>query len=304
MPLIPQIKMSPDGPLVSNIAQGYWRLNEWDMTPQQRLAFLKQHIELGITTVDHAHVYGPPSCESLFGEALKIQPSIRDAIQIISKCGIQLLDNSKNSHQVSHYNSTKKDILASVETSLKRLNIENLDILLLHRPDWLMDVDEIAAVFAELKQSGKVNHFGVSNFSASQFSLLQSRLDAPLVTNQIEINPLNIDATVDGTLDQLQQLRIRPMAWSCLAGGRIFSETTEQIIKLKLSLSQVGEELMAQSIDQVIYAWIMTLPAKPIIVLGSGKIERVKLAVESTELKLTREQWYRIWVAAKGHGVP
>lgn len=304
MQSVSQVKISPDGPLVSNLAQGYWRLNEWDMTPQQRLAFLKQHIELGITTVDHAHVYGSPSCEELFGEALKIQPSIREKIQIISKCGIKLINSSKNSHQVSHYTSTEKDVLSSVETSLRLLNIENLDILLLHRPDWLMDVDEIAEVFSQLKQSGKVVHFGVSNFSASQFLLLQSRLKSPLVTNQIEINPLNIEATNDGTLDQMQQLRIRPMAWSCLAGGRIFTEKTEKIQKLKLTLSLVAEELSAQSLDQVIYAWVMKLPAKPIAVLGSGRIDRVKLAAESIQLKLTREQWYRIWVAAKGHGVP
>jgi predicted oxidoreductase len=304
MPLVPQVKMSPNGPLVSKLVQGYWRLNAWQMNPQQRLTFLKQHIDLGITTVDHAHVYGPPSCEALFGDTLKLQPSIRNEIQIISKCGIKLVNGSENNHQVSHYTSFRKDILSSVETSLQRLNVEHLDILLLHRPDWLMDVDEIAAVFTELKLSGKVSYFGVSNFSASQFTLLQSRLEQPLVTNQVEINPLNIDVTNDGTLDQMQQLRVRPMAWSCLGGGRIFTDKTEQIKRLNQTLSLVAEEISAQSIDQVLYAWVLKLPAKPIAVLGSGKIERTTLAVESIQLNLTREQWYRIWVAAKGHGVP
>lgn len=304
MPLVSHDKISPEGPIVSSLAQGYWRLNEWGMTPQERLTFLKQHIELGITTIDHAHVYGSPSCEALFGKALKLQPSIREKIQIISKCGIKLINSSDNSKQVSHYTSTKNDIQASVETSLNRLNVEHLDILLLHRPDWLMDADEIASVFNKLQQSGKVRYFGVSNFSTSQFSLLQSRLESPLVTNQIEINPINIDATTDGTLDQLQQLQIRPMAWSCLAGGRIFTEMTKPMKMLNQTLSLVAEEIGAQSIDQVLYAWVMKLPTKPITILGSGKIERTKLAVGSVELKLTREQWYRVWVAAKGHGVP
>lgn len=155
-----------------------------------------------------------------------------------------------------------------------------------------------------LKQSGRVKYFGVSNFTPSQFSLLQSRLDTPLATNQVEINPLNTQAIKDGSIDQLYQHQVRPMAWSCLAGGRIFTEQSEQIKRLAKTLEEVGEEIGAAGIDQVIYAWVMLLPSKPVAIIGSGNIKRVQVAVKSLSLNLNQEQWYRIWKAAKGHGLP
>ncbi len=166
-----------------------------------------------------------------------------------------------------------------------------------------MDVDQVAEAFSELKQSGKVKHFGVSNFNASQFDLLQSRLDRPLITNQVEINPINFAVLEDGTSDQLQQYRIRPMAWSCLAGGGIFSEQTDQARRLRGALTELAEELGADSIEQVIFAWVLKHPSNPVALIGSGKIERVKDAVGALALNMNREQWYRVWVASKGHGV-
>lgn len=276
---------------------------EWGMTTQQQLSFLKQHIELGVTTVDHAPVYGGNACERMFGEALALDPMVRDQIKIVSKCGIYPEHTSATNPRVSHYNSSKDAILTSVDESLSRLQVERLDVLLLHRPDLLMDADAAAEAFATLKAQGKVEHFGVSNFTPAQFELLQSRLDTPLVTNQVEINPVNLQVTEDGTLDQLQQARVTPMAWSCLAGGRIFSEDSEQMLRLRQTLAGVGEEIGATSIDQVIFAWVRKLPSNPVPILGSGNIERVQTAVAALELTLTQEQWYRIWVASKGHGV-
>jgi len=276
---------------------------EWGMTTQQQLSFLKQHIELGVTTVDHAPVYGGNACERMFGEALALDPTVREQIKIVSKCGIYPEQTSAAKPKVSHYNSSKDAILASVDESLSRLQVERLDVLLLHRPDLLMDADAAAEAFATLKAQGKVEHFGVSNFTTAQFDLLQSRLDTPLVTNQVEINPVNLQVTEDGTLDQLQQARVTPMAWSCLAGGRIFSEDIEQMLRLRQTLAGVGEEIGATSIDQVIFAWVRKLPSNPVPILGSGNIERVQTAVAALDLTLTHEQWYRIWVASKGHGV-
>ncbi len=303
MSRVEKIVMAPQGPEFSEIVQGYWRMGDWGMNSQQYLSFLKSHIELGITTVDHAHVYGAgPSCEELFGAALKLDPGVRGQIEIVSKCGIELVnDNGKN---VNHYDSTPAAIKASVEISLSRLGIESLDVLLIHRPDWLMDVDAIAESFIELKASGKVQHFGVSNFTASQYALLQSRLDFSLVTNQVEINPINMGAISDGTLDQLHQNRVRPMAWSCLAGGRVFTEQSEQMARLNTTLTEIAEEIGAASIDQVLYAWCLALPSKPVAIVGSGNIERVEAAVDALKLTLSREQWYRIWVASTGYGVP
>ena len=220
--MVAKVDIAPKGPKFSELVQGYWRMAEWGMTPQERITFLKQHIELGITTVDHADLYGYYECEQLFGEALALDKSVRDEIQIVTKCDIMLCCDKAPERKINHYDTSKAHILESVDNSLQRLNVENIDVLLIHRPDALMDADEVAEAFAELKQSGKVNHFGVSNFTPRQFELLQSRLDAPLVTNQVEINPLNFDVVHDGTLDQLQMQRISPMAWSCLAGGQIF----------------------------------------------------------------------------------
>lgn len=302
--MVQKVSIAPQGPELSELVQGYWRLGDWNMTPQQRLTFLKQHIELGITTVDHADIYGNYECDRLFGEALALEPSVRDQIEIVTKCNIMLCGNKAPKRKVNHYDSSKAHIIASAENSLRNLQVEAIDVLLLHRADLLLDADEVAEAFAQLKADGKVNHFGVSNFTPRGFELLQSRLDSPLVTNQVEINPLNFEVAHDGTLDLMQTLRTRPMAWSCLGGGSIFSGDTEQAVRVRNELEALREELGADSIDQVIYAWVRKLPSKPLSIIGSGKIERVMSAVKSLDLELTREQWYRVWIASKGHGVP
>lgn len=292
--------MDKQHPVFSPLIQGYWRMAEWGMSTQQQLTFVKQHLELGITTVDHAPVYGPDSaCERMFGQVLALDTSLREQIEIVSKCGIYRGEG----HQVNHYNSSKAAIIESVEQSLMRLNTDHLDVLLLHRPDLLMDADQAAEAFAQLKAAGKVKHFGVSNFTPAQFDLLQSRVDQPLITNQVEINPVNLQVTEDGTLEQLQQQRVQPMAWSCLAGGEIFSDQSEKMNRLRQTLAQVAQEIGAHSIDQVMFAWVLSLPAKPVPIIGSGNIERVQSAVAALDLQLTHEQWYRIWAASKGHGV-
>ncbi len=301
--MVKTVRMAPDGPIFSELVQGYWRMGDWGRNAQEHLRFLKSHVELGITTVDHAHVYGgAPSCEELFGQVLGLDPTVRDQIQIVSKCGIQLVGD--HAHRVNHYDSTPQAITHSVETSLRRLGIEQLDVLLIHRPDWLMDVDAIASTFDTLKNAGKVAHFGVSNFTASQFELLQSRLEASLVTNQLEINPFNLNVLDDGSLDLAYQHQIRPMAWSCLGGGQLFTGDSDQAVRIRRCLTQIASELDIDSIDQVAYAWAMTLPSKPVAIIGSGNLDRLKGAVASLDLELTQEQWYRVWVASMGFGVP
>ncbi|EGU35860.1 aldo/keto reductase family oxidoreductase [Vibrio ichthyoenteri ATCC 700023] len=301
--MVSKVTIGPQGPELSELVQGYWRLAEWNMTPQQRLTFLKQHIDLGVTTVDHADIYGQYECEQLFGEALKLDPSVREQIEIVTKCDINLCGAKNPQRKVNHYDTSAAHIIESVNNSLSRLGIDQIDLLLIHRPDVLMDADEVAEVFADLHKVGKVKHFGVSNFTTSQFELLQSRVHKPLVTNQVEINPLNFEVAHDGTLDHLQMKRIRPMAWSCLAGGEIFNGETEQAKRVLVELEAIRAEIGAASIDQVIYAWVRRLPSKPLPIIGSGKIERVEAVVNALSLELSREQWYRIWVASKGHGV-
>lgn len=302
--MIEKVTMASQGPEFSELVQGYWRLGEWNMTPQARLTFIKQHLELGISTVDHADIYGNYQCEHLFGEALALEPSLRDQLQIITKCDIKLCGDSYPSQKINHYDTSSAHLYQSVNNSLQRLGVNEIDVLLLHRPDALMNADEVAEVFSDLHKVGKVKHFGVSNFSPAQFDLLQSRLSKPLITNQVEINPLNIQVAHDGTLDQLQRLRTRPMAWSCLAGGQLFNGQSEQITRVRQVLEEIREEIGAQSIDQVVYAWVRCLPSNPVVILGSGNIQRTQAAVEALSLTLTREQWYRVWVASKGHNVP
>ncbi|WP_158146374.1 aldo/keto reductase [Vibrio fluvialis] len=302
--MVAKVTIASQGPEFSELVQGYWRLGEWGMTAQERLTFLKQHLELGITTVDHADIYGNYECEQLFGEALALEPSLREQLQIVTKCDIKLCSAKFPERKINHYDTSAAHIYQSVNNSLERLRVNEIDVLLIHRPDVLMDADEVAEAFTELHKVGKVKHFGVSNFSPAQFELLQLRLGKPLVTNQVEINPLNFDVAHDGTLDQMQMLRTRPMAWSCLGGGAIFNGDSEQAQRVRAVLEELREELGAESIDQVIYAWVRALPSKPLPIIGSGKIERVQAAVDALDLTLSREQWYRVWVASKGHGVP
>ncbi|EMD1174718.1 aldo/keto reductase family oxidoreductase [Vibrio harveyi] len=302
--MVAKVVTAPNGPEFSELVQGYWRAVDWGMTAQERLSFLKQHIELGITTVDHADIYGNYECEALFGEALALDKSVREQIQIVTKCDINLCGDKTPERKINHYDTSAAHIYQSVKNSLERLNVDEIDVLLIHRPDVLMDADEVAEAFSELHKVGKVKHFGVSNFTPRQFELLQSRLSKPLVTNQVEINPLNFEVAHDGTLDQMQTLRVRPMAWSCLGGGSIFTGDTEQAVRVRNELEMIREEVGANSIDEVIYAWVRRLPSKPMPIIGSGKIERVHSAVNALNIELTREQWYRVWVASKGHGVP
>lgn len=302
--MISRVEAAPGGFQLSGFIQGYWRLAEWNMSAQQRLDFLKQHLALGITSVDHADIYGGYSCEQLFGEALALEPALRQQLEIVTKCDIKLLSAKYPERTVKHYDTSAAHIAYSVDNSLQNLGTDYLDLLLIHRPDPLMNADEVADAFVQLKQSGKVRHFGVSNFTPYQFDLLQSRLAFPLVTNQVEVNPANIFALHDGTLDQMQMKRIRPMIWSALGGGSIFTAQTEQAHRLRTVLSNVSDELGGASLDQVIYAWLLKLPCQPLPIIGSGNIDRVRSAVAATELSLTREQWFCIWEAAAGHEVP
>ncbi|WNN33074.1 aldo/keto reductase family oxidoreductase [Pantoea agglomerans] len=292
--------IASQGPDFSPLVMGYWRLMEWGMSPQERVAFIEHHLRLGITTVDHADIYGDYQCEAAFGEALKLAPGLRDQLQIVTKCGIAT--RARPEHQIGHYITDKSHILQSAENSLRLFHTDRLDLLLIHRPDPLMEADEVADAFMALHQSGKVLHFGVSNFTSSQFSLLQSRLPFSLVTNQLEISPVQQSVLLDGSLDQCQQLRIRPMAWSCLGGGRLFNDPHFQ--PLRNELEAVRQETGATSLEQVVYAWILMLPSRPLPIIGSGKAARVSEAAGALNLILTRQQWFRIRKAALGFDVP
>ena len=297
---VSRVALHEQGPTFSRLIMGYWRLMEWQLSPAALLDLMKYHLDLGVTTLDHADIYGGYQCEEAFGKALRLEPSLRARMEIVSKCGIAL--TAKPEHALNHYNTGKAHIIASAENSLRKLGTDYLDLLLIHRPDPLMDADEVADAFITLRQAGKIKHSGVSNFSARQFELLQSRLPFPLVTNQLEISPLNQSTTLDGTLDQCQQLRIKPMAWSCLGGGRLFNG--QEYAPLRAELEQIRHEVGAQHIEQLVYAWVMMLPSQPLPLIGSGKRERIAAAVAAESIVLNRQQWFRIRKAALGYDVP
>jgi len=292
--------IAPQGPDFSPLIMGYWRLMEWGMTPQQLVGFIEHHLSLGISTVDHADIYGDYRCEAAFGEALRQAPGLRDRLQIVTKCGIAT--RAKPEHQIGHYITEKAHIVASGERSLGHFNTDRLDLLLIHRPDPLMAADEVAEAFLHLHQAGKVLHFGVSNFTPSQFALLQSRLPFSLVTNQLEISPVQQHVLLDGSLVHCQQQRLRPMAWSCLGGGRLFRDPHFQ--PLRDELEAIRQEIGASSLEQVVYAWVMRLPSKPLPIIGSGKTHRITEAAGAAGLTLSRQQWFRIRKAALGYDVP
>lgn len=298
--MVQRITLAPQGPEFSRFVMGYWRLMDWNMSAQQLVSFIEEHLDLGVTTVDHADIYGGYQCEAAFGEALKRSPALRQRMEIVTKCGIAT--TAKAEHALGHYITDRDHIISSAEQSLTNLATDYLDLLLIHRPDPLMDADEVAEAFLALHQSGKVRNFGVSNFTPAQFALLQSRLPFTLATNQVEISPVHQPLLLDGTLDQLQQLRIRPMAWSCLGGGRLFNDEAFQ--PLRDELAQVAQELNAETIEQVVYAWNLRLPSQPLPIIGSGKIERVRSALAAEQLAMTRQQWFRIRKAALGYDVP
>lgn len=298
------VTLSSSGCRLSPLVQGYWRLADWGMDARALLAFVQQHVDLGVTSVDHAAVYGDYRCEALFGDALRLDPALRERLQIVSKLGIHMPSERFPECRHKHYHTGTRAIREAVETSLRQLRTDRLDLLLLHRPDPLMDAHQVATAFARLRAEGKVLHFGVSNFTPRQFELLQAAMGQALATNQVEINPLNDAVLWDGTLDQLQQRGVRPMAWSCLAGGRIFDAGDADGVRLKAALDAVGDELGGAAPDQVAYAWALRLPSAPVPIIGSGNIERVRAAVGALALELSREQWFRILAAGQGREVP
>jgi predicted oxidoreductase len=298
-----RIKISSEGPEFSRLALGLWRLNAWKMSTAKLLGFIEKSIELGLTTFDHADIYGLYTCEAMFGKALAEKPGLRSEMEIISKCGINLVSKNRPKNTFHGYNTSRKHIIKSAETSLKNLQTNYLDVLLIHRPDPLMEADEVAKAFHHLHKAGKVKHFGVSNFTPFQFELLQSRLNFPLVTNQVEISVLFMDTLHDGTLDQCQQKLISPMAWSPFGGGRIFTGNSEQEQRVRHELIKVGEEMGGAALDQVALAWLLKHPSKIVPVLGTGNIDRIRSAALALDLELSRDQWFRIWTASAGREV-
>jgi predicted oxidoreductase len=203
-----------------------------------------------------------------------------------------------------HYDTSRERIIAAAEQALRHFHTDYLDLLLIHRPDPLLNADEVAAALTELRQAGKIRYAGVSNFMPFHWTLLQSRLDFPLITNQIEFSLTHLDAQYDGTLDQAQELRHPPMIWSPLGGGGLFTAQDDRAQRVRAVLAQIGAEVGGAGLDQVALAWVLAHPAQTLPVLGTGKLERIRAAAAAETIRLSRQQWFRLWEASTGHEVP
>jgi predicted oxidoreductase len=289
---------------LSNIVHGMWRLADWKLNKQEILELSEKCIEWGITSFDHADIYGNYECERMHGDALSLDPSIRDRIQIVSKCGIKLLSDKFPERRLKIYDYSYDHIVSSAEQSLKNLKTDYLDLLLLHRPSPFFNPEEVAQAFDYLKSSGKVKYFGVSNFNIMQFEMLQKHLDMKLMTNQVEISASHLEHFENGNMDFFMKENIRPMAWSPLAGGQIFNPQSKKAERVRQALIEVAGDLNLESIDQVAYAWLLKHPAHIIPIVGSGKADRIKKAVDAQNSEMSLEQWFKIFNAAKGEELP
>ncbi len=273
---------------------------EWGkkMSTKQMTDLMHHCVENEITTFDHADIYGAYTTEAAFGKAFTNSSIKRENIQLISKCGIQYMcENREN--KVKHYDYSKDYIIWSVEQSLKNLETDYLDLLLLHRPSPLMVAEEIAEAITLLKKQGKIKDFGVSNFTPSQMEMIGLRMDIDV--NQIEFSLTQHSAMHDGTLDYMKTCGIRPMAWSPL--GSVFREDNEQTRRIHKQLGELLGKYNATE-DQLLLAWSLRHPAGIIPVVGTTNSKRLKQAVEATKLNLELEDWFLILVACQGHKVP
>ncbi len=267
---------------------------------------LRAAVEAGYTLFDHADIYGGGACESLFGEVLRESPGLRDKLIIASKCGIRFAGDP-GPEDPARYDFSAAYIEQGVEGSLHRLGIEQLDLLMLHRPDYLMHAHEVAAAFDRLKTSGKVAHFGVSNFSPSQVKLLDGEVSEPLVVNQVEINIHNNRTLEDGTLDQCQRMQITPMAWCPIAGiaypawGNTFSAEDESRIR-----AEIDRQCGIYDVEDwvVALAWLLKHPARIVPIIGSTSPSRIVAAKKALDVNYSREDWYRLLEARNGRPVP
>jgi predicted oxidoreductase len=302
--MLAPIRLHATGPDVSRLVLGAWRLVGAGLDTGAVRNLVAAAVDLGITTVDHADIYGDYQVETHFGHALRGAPDLKRRLQIVTKCGIKLTSGRRPGHRLKHYDTSRAHITASVDASLHALGVERIDLLLLHRPDPFMDADDTAAALEAVVAAGKVGHVGVSNFGLAQFELLASRLMRPLVTQQIELSLLNPAPFVDGLLDDCQRRRIAPMAWSPLGGGRLFAHGDPAVERVRGALEAVRAQLGAATIEQVALAWLLAHPARIVPVLGTTRIERLRDAADSIRHRLDRQQWFTLWEAASGHPVP
>ncbi|MBL7850600.1 MAG: aldo/keto reductase [Cyclobacteriaceae bacterium] len=282
------------GPVCSRLIAGAWRWHT--ISPEQLDKLVRTALDQGITTFDHADIYGDHTNEERFGNLLRKNPSLRERMELVTKCGIKFPSAKRPDSRVKHYDTSADHIRWSVDNSLKMLGTDRLDLLLIHRPDPLTDPAEVAEVFSRLIQEGKVLHVGVSNFTSSQFRMLQSYLAFPLVTNQIEISWGRLDPLFNGDLDLLMEFRASPMAWSPLGGGKPINLEERELFPFAARYNA--------TYSQLALAWLMRHPSGIFPIVGTTRPERLEEAARSITIRMNRQDWFEMLKAVMKREMP
>jgi len=285
---------------LSPIVAGTMNWGVWDknLSVKEMESMIQICLENKITTFDHADIYGSYTTESDFGKAFAGSKIAREKMQLISKCGIQHISDNR-SNKIKHYDYSKDYIIWSVENSLKNLQSDYLDVLLLHRPSPLMQADEIAEAVSKLKSDGKIIDFGVSNFTSSQTELIRQKTE--INYNQVQFSATNFEPMVDGSFDYMQLHHIRPMSWNPL--GTVFREDNEQTRRLKKLLATLVSKYHLGA-DTILLSWILRHPAKVIPIAGTVNVARIQALMKAVELQLDKEDWFAVWTESMGNKVP
>jgi predicted oxidoreductase len=287
----------------SRIVYGMWRLgDDSDTSPAHVQAKVEACLEQGITTMDQADIYGDYGAEALLGAALKAAPDLRDRIEIVTKCDIVAPAGKYADRRVKYYDTSAAHISASIDASLANMGIERIDCLLIHRPDPMMDAEETGRALDAAVASGKVRSVGVSNFRLHDWTLLQSAMETPLVTNQIELSLMAHQGFTNGDVAFLQERRVPIMAWSPLGGGALL-RWNESAPGLGTALAAAAQ---ARGVDiaAVAVAWLLAHPARILPVMGTNTLDRIRALSDALTLEIDRETWFELYTAALGHEVP
>ncbi|MDB6121385.1 MAG: Aldo/keto reductase [Pedosphaera sp.] len=304
--------------LSSRLAYGCWRLagtwNPSEVTPENKTQGRRAVIaayHAGYTHFDNADIYCRGVAEEIFGEALKMVSGMRDRIIIATKCGIRFAGDP-NSDAPHRYDFSAKYIVRSCERSLRRMDVETIDLYQLHRPDYLANPEEVASAFSQLKAAGKVRYFGVSNFRPTLLTALQVACPMPLIVHQVEISLARRDCFTDGTLDQCLIEKLTPLAWSPLAKGLLGNGGTnvpaeqEAAYGAEKVLPALDTIAQARGVSRTVIAlaWLLKHPSKIVPIVGSINPDRIRDAAKAADVELTREEWYRLLIAARGEPLP
>lgn len=284
----------------SRIVYGMWRLgDDADTSPAHVQAKIESCLAQGITTMDQADIYGGYMAEEIMGNALRAAPHLKDRIEIVTKCDIVVDAGRHAGARVKHYDTSRAHIEASVDASLHLMGVEKIDLLLIHRPDPLMDPDQTGPALDDLVASGKVRAVGVSNFRPWDWSLLQSRMSTPLATNQIELSLLAHEGFVNGDVAFLHEARKPIMAWSPLAGGSLMAGANPRVTAILREMADAG----GVDPSSVAVAWLLAHPAGILPVMGTNNLGRIARLSEALTVDMDRQSWFALYEAALGREV-